>query len=97
MPQTTKTHTESTTDNRASFDDRMCELTTGIDVLIDHLDKIFDAGLELTRNEGADVMKDCMAAQWIAKRLKDDAHTIWDEFDQDDSQPSIVKFAQAAE
>ena len=75
----------------------MCELTTATQMLIDHLDRIFDAELELTRNEGADVMKECMAAQWIAQRLDEDVHTVWHEFDQDLSNPSIVKFAQAAE
>jgi hypothetical protein len=75
----------------------MCELTTATKMLIDHLDRIFDAGLELTHKEGDDVMKACMAAQWIAQRLDEDAHTVWHEFDQDNDQPSIVKFKQAAE
>lgn len=98
MAQATENDTTSTTTARTkSFDDRMCELTTGIDLLIAHIDKVFDAGFELPMKEGADVMKERMAAQWIAQRLDEDAYTVWHEFDQDDSQPNIVKCKQAAE
>lgn len=85
------------TNRSKSFDDRMVELSTGVDLLIDRLDKVFNAGLEFPTEQGADVMNACMEAQWIANRLSEDIHVVGCEFDQDDSQPSLVKFKQVAE
>jgi hypothetical protein len=42
-------------------------------------------------------MNACIASQWVAKRLIEDIHTLGFDFDQDDDQPSVVKFKQAAE
>ena len=97
MPQATQSNTTPTTAVRATFSDRMVELTIGIDLLIAHLDKVFNAGFELDLEMGRDVMDACIAAQWIANHLSEEISTVGNEFDQDHSKPSIVKFAQAAE
>jgi hypothetical protein len=94
----TQTNTTTHIANRTkSFSDRMCELTIGINLVIAHLDKVYDAGFELDLEMGRDVMDACIAAQWIANHLSEEISTVGNEFDQDHSNPSIVKFAQAAE
>jgi hypothetical protein len=91
------TTTTPTTADRASFTDVTCELNVGVKLLISHLDNAFDAGFELDMKVGADVMDAIIAAQWVARRLSEDIHTLGFEFDQDTSNPSIVKSKQAAE
>jgi hypothetical protein len=89
--------TSTAADNRPTFNDVTCELGVGIELLISHLDKAFDAGFELELEMGRDVMDAIIATQWIAKRLDEDIRAVGREFDQDTSNPSIVKFKQAAE
>lgn len=94
----TQTNITPTTVARGlSFADRMIELSTGIKLLIDRLDTIFDVGLEFPMEEGKDVMDATIAAQWIAQRLIEDIRAVGREFDQDPSNLRKVKFAQAAE
>ncbi len=88
MPQATQSNTTPTTAVRATFSDRMVELTIGIDLLIAHLDKVFNAGFELDLEMGRDVMDACIAAQWIANRLSEDIHTVGCEFVR--TTPSLV-------
>lgn len=97
MPQATSTDTTPTTDDRASFTDVTCELDIGVQLLISHLDKAFDAGFELDMKVGADVMDAIIASQWVAKRLSEDIHKLGFEFDGTRSDQEGVKFAQAAE
>lgn len=82
MPQATQTDTTPTTtaDNTKSFADRMAELSTGIKLLIDRIDTIFDAGFEFPMEEGKDVMDATIAAQWVARLLREDILAVWREF-----------------
>ena len=49
----TQTNTTTHIANRTkSFSDRMCELTIGINLMIAHLDKVYDAGFELDLGDG---------------------------------------------
>jgi hypothetical protein len=54
-----------------SFEDVMVELGIGMDLLIDRLDKAFDAGFELDMDVSGDVMDAIIAARWVAHRLND--------------------------
>ena len=74
--------TPTSTDNTKSFADVMCELSTGMDLLIDQLDHAFDPGFELDMKVGSDVMDAINATQWIAQRLSEDITTVGREFDQ---------------
>jgi hypothetical protein len=85
--------TTTSTDRTKSFSDVMCELNIGMKLLIDHLDKVFDAGFELDLEMGGDVMDACIAAQWVAPRLSEEIHTARYEFNGTRSE----QFAQAAE
>lgn len=84
-------------DNRPLFNDVTSELGVGIELLISHLDKAFDAGFELELEVGRDVMDAIIAAQWIAKRLDGDIHTLGLEFDGTRCDQDETRFAQAAE
>ena len=75
----------------------MVELSTGIKLLIDRLDEVFDAGFELDMEVGTNVMDAIIATQWVAQRLSEDISKVGNEFDQDLSDRGKVKFAQAAE
>jgi hypothetical protein len=90
-------HTTSTADRRETFTDVTVELNTGIDLLIAHLEKIFDAGFELGIDEGRDVMDSTIAAQWIARRLSADISMVGRDFDGRRSDEGNSEFAQAAE
>ena len=76
--------TTPSTDNTKSFADVMCELSTGMDLLINRLDEAFDAGFELDMKVGSDVDA-IVATQWIARRLSEDIITVGCEFDGDRS------------
>ncbi|OPH84441.1 hypothetical protein [Nitrobacter vulgaris] len=99
MAQATDTDTTptTTTDNRPAFNDVTCELGVGIELLISHLDKAFNAGFELDMKVGSDVMDAIIAAQWIAKRLDEDIHKLGFEFDGTRCDQDETMFAQAAE
>lgn len=73
--------TPTSTDNTKSFADVMCELSTGMNLLINRLDEAFDAGFELDMKVGSDVMDAIIATQWIARRLSEDIITVGCEFD----------------
>lgn len=64
-------------------------------MMIESLDRIFDAGLGLDIEEGADVMDATIAALWLARRLSNDAQTILGEFNQDRVDQVRAELAQA--
>ena len=88
------------TTTTAAFADRMVDLSTGIDLLIDRLGHALDLGDHLGADYGEDgwhVMNAITETRWIAQRLSSDISTVGREFDQDPSNLRKVKFAQAAE
>lgn len=83
MPQATQTDTTPTTAVRESFNDRMVELTTGIDLLIDRLHHALDIGSSLGADYGEDgayVVEAITETQWVAKRLSADISAVGREF-----------------
>ena len=92
----TQSNTTPTTADRArDIEDDIRDLTTGTKLMIESLDRIFDAGLELDIEEGADVMDATIAALWLARRLSNDAQTILREFNQDRVDQVRAELAQA--
>jgi hypothetical protein len=97
MIEAVSADTKSTTADRPrSFEDAMVELGIGAELLIDRLEKAFDAGFELDMDVSGDVMDAIIAAQWIAQRLSDDISRVGYEFDGSRSDRGS-EFAQAAE
>jgi hypothetical protein len=100
MPQATSTNTTTNAANdREPFDDRMIDLSTGMDLLIERLNYAFDVTSNLGHEPGEDgwyAMNAINETRWITERLKEDLRTVRREFDQDLS-AGKVKFAQAAE
>jgi hypothetical protein len=72
--------TDETADRPKSLEEKIYDLSTGTELLLDRLDKIASAGFELPLEEGADVMDECMTARWIAERLDDSVRTILREY-----------------
>ena len=92
----TQSNTTPTTADRArDIEDDIRDLTTGTKLMIESLDRIFDAGLGLDIEEGADVMDATIAALWLARRLSKDAQTILREFNQDRVDQVRAELAQA--
>lgn len=97
MPQATDDTTTPTTDDRVKdLEGDIRDLTTGTKLMIDSLDRIFDAGLGLDIDEGAEVMDACIMAQWLARRLNNDAQAVLHEFNEDRVDRANAKSAQAA-
>lgn len=97
MAQATNDTTTPTTDDRVKdLEGDIRDLTTGTKLMIDSLDRIFDAGLGLDIDEGAEVMDACIMAQWLARRLNNDAQAVLREFNEDRVDRANAKSAQAA-
>jgi hypothetical protein len=91
MSQQASTSATTPTDDRASFGDRMTDLSTGIGLLSEQLGLAFDMAKGLGHASGEDgwyVMNAITETRWIAKRLSESIAAL---------RPSEEKFAQAAE
>lgn len=101
MPQATSTNTTPpSADDRETFADRMADLSTGIDLLIERLGYTFDVTSNLGHAPGEDgwyAMNAINETRWVAQRLSEDVAKVKREFDQDLSARGKVKFAQVAE
>lgn len=83
MAQATKENTTPTTAVRATFSDRIVELSTGIDLLIDRLHQALDMGSNLGADYGEDgayIVEAITETRWIAQRLSDDISAVGREF-----------------
>jgi hypothetical protein len=73
-----------TTDDRAeSFADKMIDLSTGMDLLIDRLHHALDMGSNLGADYGEDgayVVEAITETRWIAQRLSEDISAVGREF-----------------
>jgi hypothetical protein len=83
LQHTSPSATPTTADDRASFSDRMTDLSTGIDLLIDRLGFALDAGTNLEADYGEDgayVVEAITETRWIAQRLGADISAVGREF-----------------
>jgi hypothetical protein len=87
-------------DTRPSFSETICDLSTGMDLLIERLGYAFDVTSNLDHAPGEDgwyAMNAINETRWVTQRLREDIRAVRREFDQDLSARGKVKFAQAAE
>lgn len=91
---------DNTTTTTAAFADRMTDLSTGMDLLIERLNYALDITSNLGHAPGEDgwyAMNAINETRWVTDRLREDIRTVRREFDGTRSDQADVKFAQAAE
>jgi hypothetical protein len=68
--------------------EKIHDLTTGTEILLELLDKVSSAIIEIPIEQGGDIMDEWMAANWVATRLREDARTVMREFNEYDRDKS---------
>lgn len=59
-----------------SLEEMICDLKTAAELLLGRLDKVSDAIMGIPTEHGGDIMDEWTAANWVAKRLNDDAQAV---------------------
>ena len=93
-------NTTTTTADRASISDKMSEIATGMDLLIERLSYALDITSNLGHAPGEDgwyAMNAINETRWVTDRLREDIRSVRREFDGTRSDQADAKFAQAAE
>jgi hypothetical protein len=83
MIEAVSANTTTTADRTPSFPDRMIDLTTGMDLLIERLNHAFDIASDLGAAPGEDgwyAMNAINETRWVTERLSEGIRTVGSEF-----------------